>query len=184
MNAAEKRTRGSSILIAGVVVMVGWASASIRSDPTAYADPPDKSATKGKATPPSNLDDLRNQVLEAHNQIRAEAGLHSLSVSKRLQAAAQAHALDMAAHRKMTHKGSRGSTLADRVEAKGYSFRRVGENVAYGWYSVERLMKGWMDSPPHKRNILGGFSQIGVGCAIDEDGKRYWCVNFGLPAGQ
>ena len=44
-------------------------------------------------------------------------------------------------------------------------------------------MKGWMDSSHHKRNILGGFSQIGVGSAIDEDGKRYWCVNFGLPAG-
>jgi len=46
---------------------------------------------------------------------------------------------------------------------------------------ADRLMKGWMDSPRHKRNILGGFSQIGVGCAIDEDGKHYWCVTFGLP---
>jgi uncharacterized protein YkwD len=43
-------------------------------------------------------------------------------------------------------------------------------------------MKGWMDSPPHKRNILGSFSQIGVACATAEDGKRYWCVTFGLPA--
>ena len=84
----------------------------------------------------------------------------------------------------MSHRGSKGSTLTDRVKAQGYRFRRAGENVATGRYSVERLMKGWMDSPPHKRNILGGFSQIGVGFAIDENGKRYWCVNFGLPTGQ
>ncbi len=45
-----------------------------------------------------------------------------------------------------------------------------------------RLMKGWMESPPHKRNILGSFSQIGVAYATAEDGKRYWCVTFGLPA--
>jgi uncharacterized protein YkwD len=44
------------------------------------------------------------------------------------------------------------------------------------------LMKGWMESPHHKRNILGSYSQIGVACAIDVDGKRYWCVTFGLPA--
>jgi uncharacterized protein YkwD len=188
MNAFGKRVRRLAILAAGSALVAGCASAPIRSSPAAYADPPDKSAVKAKAkpkaSPPQDLEDLRDQILEAHNQIRLAARLHSLSVSKRLQAAAQAHALDMAAHHKMSHKGSKGSTPADRVEAKGYSFRRVGENVAYGRYSVERLMKGWMDSPPHKRNILGGFSQIGVGCAIDEDGRRYWCVNFGLPAGQ
>ena len=39
----------------------------------------------------------------------------------------------------------------------------------------------WMDSPPHKRNIFGSFSQIGVACATGESGKRYWCVTFGLP---
>jgi uncharacterized protein YkwD len=39
-----------------------------------------------------------------------------------------------------------------------------------------------MDSLHHKQNILGSFSQIGVACAIDEDGKRYWCVTFGLRA--
>jgi uncharacterized protein YkwD len=39
-----------------------------------------------------------------------------------------------------------------------------------------------MKSPPHKRNILGNFSEIGAACATASDGTLYWCVSFGLPA--
>ena len=110
--------------------------------------------------------------------------LPRFTINKKLTEAAQGHAEDMAEHRKMTHDGTDGSTSADRIKARGYRYFRAGENVAAGRFSVERLMKGWMDSPVHKRNIVGGFSEIGVGCAVDEDGKRYWCVNFGLPSGR
>ena len=182
MNAFEKLARGFPFLAVWTALVAGCASASVRSDPFSDSDPPEKTASK--ASPAPDLDDLSDQIVEAHNRIRLAAKLNSLSVSKKLQAAARAHALDMAAQRKMSHKGSRGSTFADRIKAKGYRYRRAGENVAAGRFRVERLMKGWMDSPHHKRNILGGFSQIGVGCAIDENGIRYWCVNFGLPAGQ
>jgi uncharacterized protein YkwD len=123
-----------------------------------------------------------DRIIELHNKYRAEEKLASLTVSRKLQAAALAHARDMAGMNKMTHTGSDGSNCAERVTAQGYRFRRVGENVAVGRFTAERVMKGWMNSPPHRSNILGSFSQIGVACAIAEDGKRYWCVNFGLPA--
>jgi uncharacterized protein YkwD len=125
---------------------------------------------------------LRAEVLAAHNRIRAEAKLPPLSVSAKLQAAAEVHAKDMAAQKKMSHTGSDGTTVLERTKARNYRYYRVGENIAHGRYTTARLMKGWMDSPPHKRNILGSFSQIGVACATAEDGKRYWCVTFGLPA--
>ncbi len=122
------------------------------------------------------------EVIAAHNRIRAEAKLPSLTVSTKLQAAAERHARDMVAQGKMTHTGSDDSAPADRIKAAGYRYRRCGENVAAGRFSVERLMTGWMNSPTHKENILGSFSQIGAACATAEDGKRYWCVTFGLPA--
>jgi uncharacterized protein YkwD len=125
---------------------------------------------------------LCERVVIAHNRIRADAKLPALAVSRKLQAAAQAHARDMANRGKMTHKGSDGSSAVDRIVAQGYKYRRAGENVAVGYFTTERLMKGWMDSPHHKENILGSFSQIGVACATASDGKRYWCVTFGLPA--
>jgi uncharacterized protein YkwD len=182
MHAFARRARGFPIVAMCAAILAGCASASIRSQPLSSSDPPQESPQE--AIPAPDLEDLRDQIVAAHNRIRADGKLNKLSVSKKLQAAAQAHALDMAQHRKMSHKGSRGSTLTDRIKAQDYRYRRAGENVAAGRFSVERLMKGWMDSPPHKKNILGSFSQIGVGCAIDEDGKRYWCVNFGLPAPQ
>ncbi len=120
-------------------------------------------------------------VVKAHNRERAEAKLPALEVSSKLQAAAERHAKDMAAHGKMTHKGSDGSSSIHRIVAKGYNYRRAGENIAAGHFTVDGLMKGWMESPHHKRNILGSFSQIGVACATGLDGKRYWCVTFGLP---
>jgi uncharacterized protein YkwD len=127
------------------------------------------------------LESLKILVVEAHNRVRTGARLPTLEVSERLEAAAELHAHDMAARRQMTHKGRKGSGPFARIKAQGYPYRRAGENIAAGRYTVDELMKGWMESPPHKKNILGGFSQIGVGCAAGEDGKRYWCVTFGLP---
>ena len=182
MHRFARWARGFPIAAVCATILAGCASASIRSHPFSSIDQTQEPSQNARPAP--DLEELRDQIVEAHNRIRSDEKLNKLSVSKKLNAAAQAHAQDMAAHRKMSHRGSRGSTLTDRIKARAYRYRRAGENVAAGRLTVARLMKGWMDSPHHKRNILGGFSQIGVGCAIDEDGKRYWCVNFGLPAAQ
>ena len=107
-----------------------------------------------------------DEVVKAHNRIRADAKLPALTISSKLEAAAGRHAKDMASRKKMAHKGGDGSTPLERIKAAGYPYRRAGENVAVGRFTVEKLMKGWMDSPHHKQNILGSFSQIGVACAI------------------
>jgi uncharacterized protein YkwD len=178
MNRATSGDWGVRILAAWVAIVVGCAWSPLRPDPQSSRD---RSFRSRKTIPEPVLESLRTQVVEAHNRIRSEAKLNTLEVSEKLQAAAQAHARDMAARLKMTHQGSKGSTPIDRIKAQGYPYLRAGENIAVGQFTVDRLMKTWMDSPHHKRNILGGFSQIGVGCATGEDGKRYWCVTFGLP---
>ena len=58
-------------------------------------------------------------------------------MSTKLQAAAEKHAKDMAAMDKMTHKGSDGSSSIQRIVAKGYKYRRAGENVAVGNFTVD-----------------------------------------------
>jgi uncharacterized protein YkwD len=121
------------------------------------------------------------KVVALHNEARAKEKLNSLEVSPRLTKAAQRHADDMAKRREMSHKGSDGTMPGERIKDAGYIYRRSGENVAYGRWTPERLMEGWMGSPPHKKNILGSYSQIGAACAIAEDGRSYWCVTFGLP---
>jgi uncharacterized protein YkwD len=155
--------------------------------PAAWAGVPSVQVSGSESTPKQPSSDVDpdaacDQVFKAHNRIRADAKLPALEISRKLQASAQRHANDMAAHDRMTHKGSDGSSAIDRIKHEGYDYRRAGENIAVGRFSIERLMKGWMESPHHKRNILGTFSQIGVACATAESGKRYWCVTFGLPA--
>ncbi len=122
-------------------------------------------------------------LIEAHNRARARAGLAPLALNERLVAAARGHADDMAAHRRMSHRGSDGSSPFRRMARAGYAYQSAGENVAYGQRSLDTLMSDWMHSPGHRRNILGKFSEIGAAYATDERGTPYWCVTFGTPAG-
>jgi uncharacterized protein YkwD len=105
-----------------------------------------------------------------------------LQLEQTLQSAAEAHARDMAARHRMTHKGSNGSSSASRLSALGYRMRQCGENVAYGQVTCEEVITSWMRSRGHRANILGSYSQIGAACAIALDGTSFWCVTFGLPA--
>jgi uncharacterized protein YkwD len=84
----------------------------------------------------------------------------------------------------MTHEGSDGSTPAQRVERQGYHYFATGENVALGQASVAEVMDSWMNSPHHRRNILGDFTEIGAALAEDADGRPYWAVDFGRPIPQ
>lgn len=159
----------------------GCASAEARPGPVAtrqsrhQSDEPDKPVESDVAA-------VRERLLALHNEARAGEKLRSLAVNPKLQEAAQKHAEEMAERAKMTHEGKNGSTPAERIKAEGYRYRRCGENIAFGRYSLDGLMDGWLNSPPHKKNILGAFTQIGIGCAKAKNGASYWCVNFGFPA--
>ncbi len=177
-------SRRQFLIAVGLSATPGCAQAPARPARTPIRpliQPPDD-PDPGRLIPPEELQGIRDRIIEAHNTIRAKVKLGKLVPSRKLTLAAQAHAEDMAARRKMSHTGGDGTSPADRVKGRGYRYRRVGENVAYGHFTEDRVMKGWMESRHHKDNILGGFTEIGVGCAVGEDGKRYWCVNFGLPA--
>ena len=181
MDPFGRMPRRHFLVSAWAIAAAGCAWVPFRPGPVrSREDRPEK--PPAKTIPPEELDDLRAHLIEAHNKIRTAAKLKKLTVNRKLMAAAQAHAEDMAARRKMSHTGGDGSSSSEQIKARGYRYFRTGENIAAGHFSADGVMKGWMDSPGHKRNILGGFSEIGVGCAVDEAGKRYWCVTFGLPS--
>ncbi|GFE19450.1 hypothetical protein Sgleb_74970 [Streptomyces glebosus] len=116
-------------------------------------------------------------MVDLVNSERRKAGCSPLTVNAKLTKAAQDHSKDMADHRNMSHTGSDGSSPEDRITRAGYNWSSYGENVAYGYSSPESVMKGWMSSPGHKRNILDcSFKEIGVGHAQPDD---YWTQDFG-----
>jgi uncharacterized protein YkwD len=175
-----RRTQGVCAVSFAIAILAGCIAAETLPESFVYrrVSQHSKSEKGGAAFDPQAA---CGEVVVAHNRIRTEAKLPALAISAKLQAAAERHAKDMAARDQMTHKGGDGTSPIDRIKATGYPYRRAGENVAAGRFAVEGLMKGWMESPHHKRNILGSYSQIGVACATGESGKRYWCVTFGLP---
>jgi uncharacterized protein YkwD len=120
-------------------------------------------------------------LVEEHNRVRGRAGLPPLEVSDRLNDVARRHADDMAARRRMSHRGGDGSSPFRRMDRAGYRYERAAENIAYGQRTLDALMADWMTSPGHKRNILGSYTEIGAAYATDADGTPYWCVTFGTP---
>ncbi|MGE3822376.1 MAG: CAP domain-containing protein [Isosphaeraceae bacterium] len=171
MRMTRRENSLSRLLVAlGLAVLASFGSARrVRSDEIRRADVEGSEAA------------LARRAWAAHNRIREEADLPPLTRNPRLDAAARAHAQDMAARREMTHEGADGSVAAERIDRQGYPFRNAGENVARGQRSVEQVMDGWMNSPGHRKNILGKYSEIGLAVVHDDEGTPYWCVNFATP---
>jgi uncharacterized protein YkwD len=120
-------------------------------------------------------------LIEAHNRVRAESKRPPLRANSQLAEAARDHARDMAEHNNLSHEGSDGSDVAKRVKKRGYRYEEIGENIADGQTTVEDVMRSWLNSPPHKENILANFTEIGAAVVPDGSGRKYWCVEFGRP---
>ncbi len=107
------------------------------------------------------------------NDARQAEGLHPLSAQSQLTAAARVHSNDMACNDFISHTGSDGSSPADRVTAQGYSYSWVGENIFAGSSSPQTAFKWWMNSEPHRNNILhSNYTEIGIGYSYLA-GSRY-----------
>ncbi|HLG91078.1 MAG TPA: CAP domain-containing protein, partial [Candidatus Saccharimonadales bacterium] len=52
----------------------------------------------------------------------------------------------------------------------GYSYQKLGENLAAGFSSEQSTVNGWMGSAPHRENLLdSAFSEVGFGWANNPD---------------
>lgn len=52
------------------------------------------------------------------------------------------------------------------------------ENVAYGQLSAKELVKGWLNSPGHKKNIESNYQLTGIGWYKDKKGVIYFTQIF------
>ncbi len=122
------------------------------------------------------------EVVDRTNAERARHGLRALTVDQRLAAAAQAHSADMVRRAFFAHESPDGRQVWDRAVAAGYAYRKVAENIAAGQRTAEEVVRGWMESPGHRANILDGdLTQIGVGRADGGSYGVYWTQVFGTP---
>ena len=139
----------------------------------------------------NNSDSFDGQLLDLVNAERAKVGADPLQIDEQLDSAADLHSQDQAGMDRMTHTGSNGSRLGDRVTDSGYGWSKAAENVSQVALDADTVMYGgqghlgigivgWMDSPGHRGNILDpNLEDIGIGYAEAADGSPYWTQVFG-----
>jgi cell division septation protein DedD len=105
-------------------------------------------------------------LLADTNTQRVANGVNSLSLNGKLDAAAQASADDMAARNYWSHNTPEGSPPWIWVSNQGYAYQKVGQNLATGFNDEQSTINGWMNSPPHRENLLDpAYSDVGFGFA-------------------
>jgi uncharacterized protein YkwD len=135
---------------------------------------------------PSLGEDSRRvvELFKLVNQARAEHGLYPLRLDARLVGSAQAHASNMAHARYCRHSGLDGSSAKSRIRANGYAHNNwAGENIICSRWTPQDAMSWWLNSGPHRRNILHGhFTHIGVGYDPAGQYGPAWVLNFAAGA--
>ncbi len=76
------------------------------------------------------------------------------------------------------HVSPEGETVRDRVRAAGGSRRRgLAENIAKGLFTPDEVVRRWMNSSGHRRNILHrGAAEMGLGVAFGENENGFEVV--------
>jgi len=139
----------------------------------------------------------RKAVLCLLNRERAQAGLPALSRSKKLERAAQKHSNQMRGTGCFSHQCAGEAPLDARLRGARYLLRGLtrwayAENIAWGLGSLAtpaEIVVGWMNSPPHRANILnGGLRDVGVGIAKGTPSSKsanggVYTTDFGFKVG-
>ena len=134
------------------------------------------------ASPDYTQTSWHTKLVDLHNAARAPLGVAPLAANPLLAQAAQAHANHMATSGQFSHSGIGDGDVTSRVSAAGYKASRWGENIAWGPASAAGAQEVWMNSPPHREQLLSGdFQEVGFGACKASDGKVYWVACFGSP---
>jgi uncharacterized protein YkwD len=156
-----------------------------------------------------DISKLEEEVHIRVNNERIENGLTPLDWDSELSIIARGHSKDMADNDFFEHENLLGESPTDRGFSQGYNCTKnfdtyvksgIAENIhqnnlyttyeymddeiiSYNWSSVDEIAQktvdDWMDSPPHRKNILGpdNFKE-GIGVFVDEDFKVFVTENF------
>lgn len=114
------------------------------------------------------------KLLILHNEARSKSWffqLPPLSIDEELCDYASNHAYVMS-------KSYLHHSKIKNILKLGYSF--AGENIAYGQPDEDSVMRNWLWSPGHKKNIMNPkYRYVGFGMSVGVYSQIYWCVVFG-----
>jgi uncharacterized protein YkwD len=121
-------------------------------------------------------------VVRIVNTHRVRIGRRPLRGSTALNRSATWKARHMARYLYFGHEDpappvARG--VPQRLAACGFE-RSGSENLAYGYRTALSVVRAWLNSPGHRRNLeLPSWKYMGVGAASSRGGSTFWAQNFG-----
>jgi uncharacterized protein YkwD len=166
------------------------------------SDAPDSATVAGDGDGTSagaatcGLPEFRASLLARVNQVRATGAQCGTSGTfgpagplvwnELLTQAAAAHSQDMSTGNYFSHTSQDGRTLAQRINATGYAWVLLGENIAAGQRTVDSVMDAWMGSPGHCANVMKPeFTEMGVACVPRASASNtyatYWSMELARP---
>ncbi len=120
------------------------------------------------------------RVLALVNRARARAHCRPLRANAALTRAARGHSLDMARRNYFAHVTPGGTTPWTRIARAGYPRAALAENIAAGQPTADAVVRAWLASPGHRRNLLNcSMRSVGTGLATGGRYGFYWTQDLG-----
>ena len=99
----------------------------------------------------------------------------TLILNRKLELAALKHSKDMFDHKYFDHINKQRIGPSTRITKEGYIWKTCGENIAMGQTTLEEVMKSWITSEGHCKNLMNkSFKEVGSGRT-----GNIWVQNFG-----
>ena len=93
-----------------------------------------------------------------------------------LELAASHHSSNMYLKNFFSHIAPDGTKGGARIERAGYNWKAYGENIATGYTNEREVIKGWIKSPGHCKNLMNKvYKEMGVARV-----GKYWTQEFGV----
>lgn len=138
-------------------------------------------------TPSTFASLVEQRVAEKINAERVQRGLAPLAPDTALINIARAHSGDMLQKNYFSHTSPSGCNTGCRLNAANYGWRAYGENLSKVTTSSQdaaavatTIVTSWMKSTGHRNNILGNYTNMGIGVAAGGS-KIYTTVLFTRP---
>jgi len=106
------------------------------------------------------------ELAEETNEHRERNKRDQLQLNKKLSSAAELKARDMVQRNYWSHNTPDGKAPWVFINDADYSYKKAGENLAYGFVNESEVISGWMNSEGHRANILDNdYQHVGFGFA-------------------
>lgn len=120
---------------------------------------------------------IEDEIWRQVNEYRRSQKLPPLTLNNTIAGVARTHSLNMASLSvPFGHDGF--NNRAKQLEQKIAGLRAVAEKVAFGQRTASEVVADWLSSPGHRANIVGNYTQTGIGVVANKKGVLYYTQMF------